>query len=314
MTDEPDKPGDSCREERDTAEGDRARWIAEFTADLRRMHQAAGKPSLRQMAMKVPYSHTALSDALRGRRGRLPSQDLTLALVRACRGDEQAWQARWHQEHARIAAHATSRDRGLGATEAVPSEIDARPSPRRSRRPRVLSALGVALALVIGGVVLAVHHGVDSAPPTYGLGGAQPTCEETGSYNSCEIQQRADRVPREETAQQMKEFVEKFSKDSPRQPGPWPFFVYDTIWTPADIGVYKTLAPAEMGRDAYLQVWTTPGTPGAAPTELIGSAHLGSVVWVDCYTNGYHGKVPKNDDVGGKWLRIPWPTNPPNTR
>ncbi|MGH3571635.1 MAG: helix-turn-helix domain-containing protein [Pseudonocardiaceae bacterium] len=311
MTDEPDKSGDSCLVERDTTEGDRARWVAALTADLRRMHQEAGKPSLRQMAMKVPYSHTALSDALRGRRGRLPSQDLTLALVRACGGDEQAWQARWHQEHARIVAHATSRDRGLSATDAVSHEVDVRPSPQRPRRPLLLSALGVSLAVVIGGVVLAVSHGVGTTPPIYGLGGAQPTvptCEQNGSYDPCRIQQLADQIPKAETAPQMKERIAEFSQGPPRSSGPWPFFIYDTIITKDDIGVVEGAKPADIREDWGVLVRTTPVKIG----QKEGTMYLKAVVWADCYvSNTFHPGVPKNDDVGAKWLRIHyWPTGP----
>jgi hypothetical protein len=305
MTDEPDRPDKAASPERDTADSDCSRWVAEFAADLRRMHEKAQKPSLRQMSMKVPYSHTALSNALRGAGGHLPSQKLTLALVRACGGDEQAWSARWQQEHARITAHAKSRDRGLGAGEAVPSEFHVRSPFRRPGRPILLSALGVALALVIG-VVFEFNHGGGSVPPTDGFGGALPICEQSGTYNSCEIQQWADRVPRGETSQQMKEFIAGFSKNPPQQSGPWPFFVYDTIVTQEDMGRLANATPADIGKDFGLHVRTTP----TERAQYVGTVNLGSVVWADCYlTNNYDPGPPPSDDVGGKWLRIQWPTN-----
>ena len=46
------------------------------------------------------YSHTALSGVLSG--GRLPSQELTVAFVRACGGDEEAWRERWRRERERL--------------------------------------------------------------------------------------------------------------------------------------------------------------------------------------------------------------------
>ncbi|GAA3287934.1 DUF2690 domain-containing protein [Dactylosporangium vinaceum] len=74
--------------------------ITEFVADLARLRQEAGQPSLRRMAEKGHYSHTALSSVLSGKR--LPSQELTMAFVRACDGDESVWRARWEREHAEL--------------------------------------------------------------------------------------------------------------------------------------------------------------------------------------------------------------------
>jgi hypothetical protein len=54
MSDEPDRPGEPTPVERDTADSDRARRVAEFAADLRRIHEKADKPSLRQMSMRCP--------------------------------------------------------------------------------------------------------------------------------------------------------------------------------------------------------------------------------------------------------------------
>jgi hypothetical protein len=62
MTDKPDQPGEPSPEKPDTAESDCARWVTEFTADLRQMWEQAGKPSSRQMSRRAGYSHTALLD------------------------------------------------------------------------------------------------------------------------------------------------------------------------------------------------------------------------------------------------------------
>ena len=61
-----------------SAGGDR---LAAFVADLAELRREAGQPSLRKMAGVSHYSHTALSSVLSG--NRLPSQELTLAFVRA---------------------------------------------------------------------------------------------------------------------------------------------------------------------------------------------------------------------------------------
>jgi hypothetical protein len=71
--------------------------LAEFVADLTELRREAGQPSLRKMAGASHYSHTALSSVLSG--NRLPSQELTLAFVRACGGDDEAWRERWRLEH-----------------------------------------------------------------------------------------------------------------------------------------------------------------------------------------------------------------------
>jgi hypothetical protein len=304
MTDEPDRPGEPSPQERGTAQDDCARWVAEFAADLRRMHEKAQKPSSRQMSMKVPYSHTALSSALRGVGGRLPSQALTLALVRACGGDEQAWRARWEREHARIAARTESRDRsaGAGAGQAMPSGPDVPPPlPRRHLRRILLPALGAALTLVIVGVVFTVTDG----------GSLPTTCAHTGAYISC-IQQLAKQIPDNQTPQQIKDRIATFSQNPPQSPGPWPFFVYDTIVTPDEVDLGAFL-PADLHQDKGVIVRTT----STSDTQQIGTvySYSKSIVWADCYVpEGYHPqKLSKNDDVGGKWLRIHWPTNLPTT-
>jgi len=307
MTNKPGKPVDSSLAETGTTDSDRAQWIAEFSAELRRMHEQAGKPSLRQMAIKVPYSHTALSHALRGVGGRLPSLELTMALVRACGSDEQAWRDRWHHEHARIAAPATSRDPDLGATDAVPSDVDVQPPPRWSRRPLLLCAVGVSVALVIGGVVLAVNHGVGSAPPTDGIGGALPACETSGPQAPSGIVALANQIPKKWPSRRIKECIARFSTDLPRQPGPWPFFVYDTTITPNDLGVIPGLTPAEVGNDDGVGVRTTPGPTAGHFRRVL----TGTIIWADCYVNSYQPPAPLDDNVGPKWLRIHWSTNTP---
>ena len=299
MTDEPDRPDKPALQERDTTDSDCARWVAEFTADLRRMHEEAGKPSSRQMSRRAGYSHTALLGALAGTGRRLPSLELTLGLVQACRGDEQAWRARWHQEQARITAHALSRDHDLSARQALPDGRDVPSRPRRRLRRILLPALGVVVALAIGGVVLEFTTHGGSAPPTYGLGGALPTCEQSGA----DVYQLAAQVPRSFTSQQMKECIATFSKGSPQQPGPWPFFVYDTIVTPEDVRL-GLFPPVDLYQDIGVKVRTTSTSEAQ---NGVGTVKLGSVVWADCYVHSaFHPIVPPSDDVGPTWLRIHW--------
>lgn len=131
MADNPDVTGERALKDCPTDKTDRSRRIADFVADLRRLRQEAGQPSLRKMSEAAHYSHTALSGVLSG--GRLPSLDLTLAFVRACGGDEDQWSERWRQTNARINP----------ATAFLP------PSPQRHRWPRRRVVLGVALGSLV---------------------------------------------------------------------------------------------------------------------------------------------------------------------
>ncbi|MEV6713186.1 WD40 repeat domain-containing protein [Lentzea sp. NPDC051208] len=80
------------RGERPLDEGDSP--LLRFAADLRRLRTDAGKPSYRELSRRAHFSASTLSDAAGGRK--LPGLDATLAYVRACHGDEAAWERRWH--------------------------------------------------------------------------------------------------------------------------------------------------------------------------------------------------------------------------
>jgi WD40 repeat protein/transcriptional regulator with XRE-family HTH domain len=80
--------------------------LSEFAADLRLLRAKAGLPPYRELARAAHFSSTTLSDAASGRR--LPSLDVTLAFVRACGGDTDAWDARWHTIAASIAVASAS--------------------------------------------------------------------------------------------------------------------------------------------------------------------------------------------------------------
>jgi WD40 repeat protein len=77
--------------------------LAGFAAGLRRLRQEAGNPTYRELAKRTHYSIATLSTAAGGRK--LPSLTVTLAYVRACGGDEQVWERRWHAVAAELAQH-----------------------------------------------------------------------------------------------------------------------------------------------------------------------------------------------------------------
>ncbi|GGK71811.1 hypothetical protein Sme01_08840 [Sphaerisporangium melleum] len=66
-----------------------------FAFDLRRLREAAGRPSYRRLSAVANFSVTALSEAAGG--NVLPSLAVTLAYVRACGGDVNAWEERWRR-------------------------------------------------------------------------------------------------------------------------------------------------------------------------------------------------------------------------
>ncbi|WP_394616766.1 hypothetical protein JNUCC0626_45275 [Lentzea sp. JNUCC 0626] len=67
--------------------------LGRFAKDLRKLRQNAGTPSYRELASRAHYSAATLSDAAGGKK--LPSLAVTLAYVKACGGDEAAWEQRW---------------------------------------------------------------------------------------------------------------------------------------------------------------------------------------------------------------------------
>jgi transcriptional regulator with XRE-family HTH domain len=68
--------------------------VAGFIIALRELKSSSGR-TYRELARGTNYSHSALADAVSGRR--MPSLELTLAFVRACDGDEEEWHKRWQR-------------------------------------------------------------------------------------------------------------------------------------------------------------------------------------------------------------------------
>ncbi|MEV0503280.1 DNA-binding protein [Streptomyces spectabilis] len=68
--------------------------VQRFAFALRALRQEAGGVPYRDMSAKAGFSAAMLSRAAAGQK--LPSLPLALAYVRACGGDEQEWEQRWH--------------------------------------------------------------------------------------------------------------------------------------------------------------------------------------------------------------------------
>ncbi|WP_210581934.1 helix-turn-helix domain-containing protein [Streptomyces sp. GESEQ-4] len=88
--------------------------VQRFAFELRKLRQEAGGITYRQMARQVEVSVSTLSRAAAGEQ--LPSLPVALAYVRACGGDEQAWERRWRE-----AVTEQARAADLVADETVPS-------------------------------------------------------------------------------------------------------------------------------------------------------------------------------------------------
>ncbi|MFF7452536.1 MULTISPECIES: helix-turn-helix domain-containing protein [unclassified Streptomyces] len=88
--------------------------VQRFAFELRKLRQEAGGITYRQMARQVEVSVATLSRAAKGEQ--LPSLPVALAYVRACGGDEQAWERRWRE-----AVTEQARAADLVADETVPS-------------------------------------------------------------------------------------------------------------------------------------------------------------------------------------------------
>ncbi|MFD7667131.1 hypothetical protein [Streptomyces sp. NPDC059788] len=99
--------------------------VARFAAELRRLRRDAGGITYRVMAQRVPCSAATLSRAASGEQ--LPSLATALAYARACDGDADEWEERWHRAAREAAAVPPAREedgaeapyRGLARFEAA---------------------------------------------------------------------------------------------------------------------------------------------------------------------------------------------------
>ncbi|WP_051173552.1 nSTAND1 domain-containing NTPase [Amycolatopsis orientalis] len=94
------------RRERPLGPGDDV--VVRFAADLRLLREKAGGPTYRELSSRAGYSAAALSEAAGGRK--LPGLAVTTAYVTACGGDIQAWEDRWREVAAGLAAAEGERD------------------------------------------------------------------------------------------------------------------------------------------------------------------------------------------------------------
>lgn len=137
-----------------------------FAHDLRLLRERAGCPPYRALALRAHYAPATLARAAAGRE--LPTLAVTLAYVRACGGDQEHWENRWHE-----AVEALTPETGGEPERRPPAkpEVQVPPAGRgggvrsRIRRSRLVAILA-ALLLTAGTAVAVVTAGTD--PPQRG--------------------------------------------------------------------------------------------------------------------------------------------------
>lgn len=124
--------------------------LLRLARELRQLRGSAGSPSYRALSARAHYSIATLSGAAAGHR--LPTLDVTLAYVRACGGDVDEWEERWHHVAAELAADtATERHEDAGREEHRPpyaglAAFGADDSDRFFGRERLVEDLAETLA------------------------------------------------------------------------------------------------------------------------------------------------------------------------
>ncbi|MFC4852963.1 FG-GAP repeat domain-containing protein [Actinophytocola glycyrrhizae] len=115
------------------------------------------------LALRAHYAPATLARAAGGRE--LPSLAVTLAYVRACDGDEEQWENRWHE------AAAAAAPRTRGEPDQPPPPLPTQPEEQgraarfRIRRSRLVTILAALFLLAGTTGVIVVNAGTDSPRP-----------------------------------------------------------------------------------------------------------------------------------------------------
>jgi len=120
--------------------------VQRFAHELRQLRRQAGERTYREMARRVHYSVTVLSDAARGERA--PSLDVTLAYVRACDGETGDWSRRWWRLQEEL--RAVGRSVAVGGRPAGAPAAPARPAMPAVGERFTAARTGLGLLLGLG--------------------------------------------------------------------------------------------------------------------------------------------------------------------
>jgi hypothetical protein len=128
--------------------------VAELVGDLRQLRCASGAPSYAQLAKASGIPRSTLYDAFRG--DRMPSLEVTLAVVRACDGDEDAWHKRWTSVRHGLDSPSEPPPNAAGRTPDVGGH--APDSGRRFLRKTVLIPAALVTALIAAAAIGFASH------------------------------------------------------------------------------------------------------------------------------------------------------------
>lgn len=138
-----------------------------FAHDLRLLREKAGCPPYRALALRAHYAPATLARAAGGRE--FPSLAVTLAYVRACAGDEEQWESRWHEAAAaRIPEMRVEPERHSPAESEVPAQPDEPKKAVRSRIRRGRLVAILAALFLLAGTTAAVVVTAGTDPPQRG--------------------------------------------------------------------------------------------------------------------------------------------------
>ena len=146
--------------------------VQRFAFDLRSLREQGGRLSYHELAKRAHYAPTTLSEAAKGEK--LPTLEVTRAFVKACGGDQDAWERRWWEVHKQLrlqppdsgppAAVATSATVRSSPPRHAASVEKANDGVHRPRRPWLAAAaIAVMVVVMSGGEAQWRAHGVVAA-------------------------------------------------------------------------------------------------------------------------------------------------------
>ncbi len=171
--------------------------LKEFAQDLRALRHAENL-TYRQLSERARYSYSVLSTAAAGRI--LPTLEVTLAYVGACKGDVHEWEERWKSVAEVMRATTTSSAPSVGAVDtesgSLPDSVDTQAAPLNAaptalikrdarrhtvRRARLVSAAVLSITAIAGTVAVLDNSGTN---PVRGiLGGRHASRPSTSRSN-----------------------------------------------------------------------------------------------------------------------------------
>ncbi|WP_375431011.1 helix-turn-helix domain-containing protein [uncultured Friedmanniella sp.] len=108
------------------AEDEAARQLAGLFRSIREAHEAAGRPSIRELERQTGVSNSVVSRALSG--ARVPSRGALSGIARALHADEVDWALRWDELHAVVRRTSAAKRAALPAGDCAVSGCPNKPN------------------------------------------------------------------------------------------------------------------------------------------------------------------------------------------